>query len=84
MFKYDATLAKNLCIIGGHSKNLYDNVHEMVALKIPEQQDRLSQFVEDHLGYLFKVRLLSFKVYNDFTQIKTHRINLTQTHMEAV
>lgn len=55
----------------------------MVALKIPEQQDRLSQFVEDHLGYLFKVRLLSFKVYNDFTQTETHRINLTQTHMEA-
>lgn len=54
MFKYDATLAKNLCIIGGHSKNLYDNAHEMAALKIPEQQDRLSQFVEDHLGYFFR------------------------------
>lgn len=42
-------------MIGGQSKYLYDDANELVALRNREQQDRLSQFAEDHLGYFFQV-----------------------------
>ncbi|KAI8944993.1 hypothetical protein F4801DRAFT_569960 [Xylaria longipes] len=54
LFKWDRGLGRSLCIIGGQSKLLYDNIEELVSLRGLEQQDKLSQFVEDYLGYFFR------------------------------
>lgn len=55
LFKWDSVTSRSLCMIGGQSKYLYDDANELVALRNREQQDRLSQFAEDHLGYFFQV-----------------------------
>ncbi|KAH6651846.1 hypothetical protein BKA67DRAFT_693088 [Truncatella angustata] len=54
LFYFDTASNSSLCVIGGHSKNLYNETNELAALRVQEQQDRLSQFVEDHLGYFFQ------------------------------
>ena len=55
LFEWDSVTNSNLCVIGGHSKHLYDEPNDLVALRNREQQDGLSQFAEDHLGYFFRV-----------------------------
>jgi hypothetical protein len=40
----------------GSSKNLYDDEEDLVALNVPEHPDRLTTFVQDHMGYMFTVR----------------------------
>ncbi|KAJ2994267.1 hypothetical protein NUW58_g1596 [Xylaria curta] len=54
LFKWDRDFDRSLCIIGGRSKLLYDNSEELVTLRASEQQDKLSLFVEDYLGYFFR------------------------------
>ncbi|KAI9695829.1 MAG: hypothetical protein M1820_008384 [Bogoriella megaspora] len=39
--------------LGGSSRYLYDNIDDLVALKIPEHQDRVFLLVQDYLGFLF-------------------------------
>ena len=39
--------------LGGSSRTLYDDRDDLVALKVPENQDRVFLFVRDHLGFLF-------------------------------
>ncbi|KAF2822691.1 hypothetical protein CC86DRAFT_300463 [Ophiobolus disseminans] len=42
--------------LGGHSTGLYDDIDDLVALRMPESQDRLTTFVQEHLGVLFPDR----------------------------
>ncbi|KAF2107287.1 hypothetical protein BDV96DRAFT_506453 [Lophiotrema nucula] len=42
--------------LGGHSADLYDNIDDLVALRVQEDQDRLTTFVQDRLGCLFPAR----------------------------
>lgn len=44
------------CALGGNGRYIYDDHNALVALKVPDQHDRMSQFAENHLGHLFKVR----------------------------
>ncbi|KAK8091518.1 hypothetical protein PG997_001879 [Apiospora hydei] len=40
--------------LGGNGQSIYDDHKALVALKFPDQHDRMSQFAENHLGQLFK------------------------------
>ncbi|KAK7937261.1 uncharacterized protein PG986_014129, partial [Apiospora aurea] len=40
--------------LGGNGQSIYDDHKALVALKVPDQHDRMSQFAENHLGGLFK------------------------------
>jgi len=42
-------------VLGGNSSKLFDDEHDLVALKAEEQQDRLTTFAQDHLAFLFQV-----------------------------
>jgi hypothetical protein len=42
-------------MLGGHSSELYDDSDDLVVLHALEPPDRLTKFVQDNLGYLFKV-----------------------------
>lgn len=44
-------------ILGGHSSHLLDDADDLVALKVEEEQDRLTVFVQNHLAFLFQVGL---------------------------
>jgi len=38
------------------SKSRFEDLHDLVALRVPADQDRLSEFILSHFGALFKVR----------------------------
>lgn len=61
LFEWDSVTNSNLCVIGGHSKRLYDEPNDLVALRNRDNQDRLSQFAEDYLGYFFQVSRSNMK-----------------------
>ncbi|KAH6889362.1 hypothetical protein B0T10DRAFT_561829 [Thelonectria olida] len=41
-------------MLGGHSADLYHDADDLVALHTSETPDRLTAFVQNHLGYFFK------------------------------
>lgn len=43
--------------LGGNSKSLYDDANDLVAVKVPAEQDRFSMFIQDHFAFLFRVRI---------------------------
>lgn len=47
--------SKSFPSLGGRSAGLYDDVDDLVALKAQENQDRLTTFAQEHLGFLFPV-----------------------------
>lgn len=42
-------------MLGGSSRDLYEDRDDLVALRRPEHPDRLTSFVQDHMGSLFEV-----------------------------
>lgn len=40
----------------GASQNIYSDPHDLVALRVPADHDRLSQFIQSNLGILFSTR----------------------------
>lgn len=42
-------------ILGGHSSDLYDDPDDLVVLHTAEPPDRLTMFVQDYFGFMFKV-----------------------------
>jgi hypothetical protein len=42
--------------LGGHSAGLYDDIDDLVALRVQEDQDRLTTFAQEHLAFLFPDR----------------------------
>ena len=42
--------------LGGHSSGLYDDIDDLVTLRVQEDQDRLTTFTQEHLAFLFPVR----------------------------
>jgi hypothetical protein len=42
-------------MLGGSSDDLYDDRNDLVSLKVPQDPDRLTSFVQDHFGYVFEV-----------------------------
>ncbi|TVY18730.1 hypothetical protein LARI1_G002861 [Lachnellula arida] len=38
----------------GASERMYDNVHDLVALRVPADQDRLSSFIQNNFSLLFQ------------------------------
>jgi len=47
--------SKGFPTLGGHSADLWDDIDDLVALRVQEDQDRLTRFAQDHLGCLFPV-----------------------------
>ena len=47
---------KDWPMLGGHSSNLYEDFDDLMVLHTAEPPDRLTMFVQDNLGFLFKVR----------------------------
>lgn len=43
-----------LPLLGGASRNVYDNDNDLFTIRVHEDQDRLSHFVQNHLGLLFQ------------------------------
>jgi hypothetical protein len=41
--------------LGGRSAELYDDIDDLVALRVQETSDRLSKFAHERLGFLFPV-----------------------------
>lgn len=41
--------------LGGHSAGLYDDIEDLVSLRVRETSDRLTNFVHERLGCLFPV-----------------------------
>ncbi|KAI4626296.1 uncharacterized protein J4E87_004797 [Alternaria ethzedia] len=41
--------------LGGHSAGIYDDIDDLVALRIQDDQDRLTTFAQEHLAFLFPV-----------------------------
>ncbi|KAF2653850.1 hypothetical protein K491DRAFT_769235 [Lophiostoma macrostomum CBS 122681] len=46
--------SSNYPMLGAHSKSLFDDVDDLVALRAPEDRDRLTAFVQDHLSWAFQ------------------------------
>jgi hypothetical protein len=42
--------------LGGHSAGLYDDIDDLVALRVQDDQDRLTTFAQEHLAFLFPDR----------------------------
>jgi hypothetical protein len=42
-------------ILGGHSAALYDDIDDLVTLKVQTDPDRLTSFAQKHLAFLFPV-----------------------------
>jgi hypothetical protein len=40
----------------GASRGIYDDIHDLVALRVPADQDRLSTFIQNNFGVLFQTR----------------------------
>lgn len=43
-------------MLGGRSATLYDDPDDLIALPTTETSDRLTMFVQDNFGFLFKVK----------------------------
>ncbi|KAI4959092.1 hypothetical protein J4E86_002813 [Alternaria arbusti] len=41
--------------LGGHSAGIYDDIDDLVALRVQDDQDRLTTFAQEHLAFLFPV-----------------------------
>ncbi|RYP11197.1 hypothetical protein DL765_007850 [Monosporascus sp. GIB2] len=41
-------------MLGGNSSTLYDDPDDLLVFHVPEQRDRLTMFIQDNFGYLFK------------------------------
>ncbi|RTE84831.1 hypothetical protein BHE90_000608 [Fusarium euwallaceae] len=46
--------SKDWPMLGGHSSSLYDDPDDLVVLHTAEPPDRLTMFVQDYFGFLFK------------------------------
>jgi hypothetical protein len=42
-------------LLGGSCSDLLSNEADLVSLKRPEQEDRLTSFVQEHLAFMFRV-----------------------------
>jgi hypothetical protein len=42
--------------LGGHSAGLYDDIEDLVALKVVDDSDRLTNFAQAHLAFMFPGR----------------------------
>ncbi|KAF1842059.1 uncharacterized protein K460DRAFT_435383 [Cucurbitaria berberidis CBS 394.84] len=42
--------------LGGNSAGLYDDIDDLVALRVQENPDRLTNFAQEHMGFLFPDR----------------------------
>ena len=42
-------------MLGGHSAELFDDLDDLMTLQASEPPDRLTMFVQNYFGYLFKV-----------------------------
>ncbi|OCK84034.1 hypothetical protein K432DRAFT_289795 [Lepidopterella palustris CBS 459.81] len=40
--------------LGGQSSTLFDDISDLVVLRAPEDQDRLTTFVQSHMNFLFR------------------------------
>ncbi|KAK8107055.1 uncharacterized protein PG998_009068 [Apiospora kogelbergensis] len=56
LWKGTPWMSGSKCALGGNGRYIYDDHNALVALKVPDQHDRMSQFAENHLGHLFKDR----------------------------
>jgi hypothetical protein len=41
--------------LGGSSAGIYDDIDDLVALRVQDDQDRLTRFAQEHLAFLFPV-----------------------------
>jgi len=48
----------------GSSRARFDNENDLVALRVPADQDRLSEFILNYFGGFFKVAISLFKAYS--------------------
>lgn len=48
---------KKYPVLGGSCSDLFSDEAELVSLRQPEHQDRLTTFVQEHLAFLFRVCL---------------------------
>jgi hypothetical protein len=48
----------------GSSRARFDNENDLVALRVPADQDRLSEFIMNYFGGFFKVAISSFKAHS--------------------
>lgn len=62
--------------LGGNSKGLYHDANDLVALKIPAEQDRLSKLMQDNFAFLFKVR------YSPFFRHKWSRVHAERCYLK--
>ncbi|KAF1836973.1 hypothetical protein BDW02DRAFT_566567 [Decorospora gaudefroyi] len=47
--------------LGGSSAGIYDDIDDLVALRMQEDQDRLTIFAQEHLAFLFPVSVLGIR-----------------------
>lgn len=47
----------------GSSETKYDDIHDLVALRVPADQDRLSEFILNNFGVFFQVCFCSPNCY---------------------
>jgi hypothetical protein len=59
-------------ILGGHSANLLDDLNDLLTLKIPEHEDRLTRFVQNYLGCLFRVSGIS-PLFSSCIELRQHQ-----------
>ena len=51
----DVTSVDRYALLGGHSASIFNDKDDLIALRSVPHEDRLTVFVQDHLGILFKV-----------------------------
>ncbi|OCL01209.1 hypothetical protein AOQ84DRAFT_351025 [Glonium stellatum] len=55
-FNGDPAGSDSFPTLGGHSSGLFDDEDDLMALRMAEDQDRLTTFVQNHLSFLFQAR----------------------------
>ncbi|KAJ9655398.1 hypothetical protein H2201_008812 [Coniosporium apollinis] len=69
-FKPKSEKSDGFTLLGSHSAGLYDDENDLIALKTPQQQDRLTSIVQTHFPVFFKTS----PSHSDYAYVSEHAI----------
>lgn len=59
--------SKDWLMLGGYSSSLYEDPDDLLVLHATEPPDRLTVFVQDYLGFFFRVRIINYLFFSDLS-----------------
>lgn len=76
--------SKDWPMLGGHSSDLYDDPDDLVVLHTAEPPDRLTMFVQDYFGFLFKVCTASLPSSHCFRLTSNNRTKIITRPLQVL